>query len=173
MNNRPPMQFPPVCAWCGQRPPQASRAVKLRSSSSSRHRVRIDFSAPICEECKTYAQKLEENNRKINRVVTLFSFALGLILSVLLLIGDELVLVIIMGPVFGLLIASVVMGVLAITGLEKRWRKREVGDPPPGYASDNSDPCGLYTSGTIRFYNEAYHAQFTALNPARAWRPKS
>lgn len=135
--------------------------------------MRIDFSAPICAECESYAQKLEENNRKINRAVILPSFVLGLILSILLLIGDELVLIIILGPVVGVLIMSVAMGGLAITGLKKRWRKRGLGDPPQGYASDNSDPCGLYTSGTIRFYNEAYHAQFAALNPARAWRPKS
>ncbi|MFP4395622.1 MAG: hypothetical protein ACLFTI_10195 [Anaerolineales bacterium] len=167
------MQFPPVCAWCGRRPPQSSREVKLRSSSSSRHRVRIDFSAPICAECETYAQKLDENNSKVRRAVILPSFILGFILSILLLMGDELVMVIILGPVAGLLIMSVAMVLLALTGLDKRWRKRGLGNPPSGYASDSSDPCGLYTSGMVRFYDEAYHAQFAALNPEWAWRPKS
>jgi hypothetical protein len=168
------MQFHSVCAWCGHRPPQSSREVKLRSGSSSRQKVRIDFSAPICAECEGYAQKLEENDRKMRRAVALISFALGLILSILLLMGDELVMVIIIGPGLGLLIMGVATLVLAITGLDQRWRRRGLGDAPVGYASDTADPCGLYTAPTrVRFYNEAYHAQFATLNPDWAWQPKS
>ena len=169
------IQWPEVCAWCGLRHPTSKREVNLRSSStdsSSRRWTRIEFSAPICAECADYARRLDDNTRKIRKAIVGPSLILGTVLSILMLIGDELVMVIVLGPVLGVLIMSVAFLLLAVTGLDKRWRHWGLDDPPLEYASEDADPCALYTSGTIRFHNAAYHERFAALNPELAWQPK-
>lgn len=173
--NRPQMRFPEMCAWCALRSPTTKRAVKLSSSSSRRssNRLRVEFSAPICPECAAYAQKLENNLKKMHRLIVKISFVIGLGLSILIFVRDEPVLVVLMWPFVSVFVMSMIMLPVYLLGIAKRVSRRGADDPPLEYASESYDPCALYTSGTLQFYNEAYQQQFMELNPEWARKPTS
>ena len=152
-----------TCAWCGCRQPTNAHQVVL--TRRSRHNRSVwKFYAPICSECKPFVERLEANVRNVRHTIAAFCFALALIPAYFVAL-DELVIGVIVWPIFGILI----MGFLTLP-FDEQWLSR-LGvrqEPPLGYASKGWLPCQLVGRNRLRFYNETYHALLVARQPDRA-----
>jgi len=160
------IRFPKVCAWCGARPPGATRKVYVQTTpKAGQTSFSLKFNAPICETCNAYAAALV----KARRIRAWATFIGSNIVALLLgLLGggmeEEEFFVCWFGG--GFVLGGILWTVITLPKKLRRWLDlRMVGKPPEGYTGEDGDPCKMIGYRTILFYNDTFQKLFAALNP--------
>lgn len=157
------IHFPKLCAWCGTRPPTAKRKINL-SHTSGNQTARMSFEAPICEACEAYANAVKKADRLRTVGAVIGSVIIGILLAFLI-FGLRSMMFLPMGGFFSFVVMIIVVSVITSSKVKKQLNQRMVGEAPQGYASNDWQPCYLFSGGKLLFLSAPYQKAFTALNP--------
>jgi hypothetical protein len=158
------IKFPRVCAWCGVRFPSTTREVNVQRSYGRRH-FRINFKAPICAECETYAADAQRVAKRRDILLLIGSAIIGLPLAWLLFGGSGFLVAVVMWFFCGFMVAAFVLVVMSLAKINDWVVRKYAGEPPQGYGSKSALPCEMSGPRTLRFYSSIYQQQFALLNP--------
>jgi hypothetical protein len=124
----------------------------------------MEFDAPICEECDTYATALQRANRTRTWWAIIISFVVGMILPILT-CGPKETITWPMGFTLSFVLMAIALVVMGKSKQKKKLDQRMVGEPPEGYASSDWQPCWLLHTRELWFFSGTYRELFAAMNP--------